>query len=742
MTTRRRFLLGGATAAGALLVGYALWPDRRLARANRLLTESAGPLLTNWIQVAADDIVTIVIPHCDIGTGSFTALSQMAAEELDADWRHVRAVAAPANPLFANGALAEGFLLDERGMTLRSIPVFLQGAAATTARGIARFMNLQTTGGSSAVSITGVYGMRIAGAAAREMLIKAAAARMNSPVAAFHTASSRVIHSSSGRGFSYGELAATAAHYPPSARPTLKARGQYQLVGKPIKRLDVPMKVDGVMRYGIDVALPGMLYGAIRISPTFGGTLHSVDEAPIAQHRGVKQVVRLADAVVVVADRYWRARAALDALHPIFDPGLHSELSSKAIHDQHRAAISSGELKHDTSIGAGAEALGSGPTVENTYSVPYLAHATMEPMSATVIARTDQSLEVWAGTQDGLAARAFCAKAAKVPRDKVTFHLLPSGGGFGRRLPGQWNFLTYAVKTAQAVPGVPVKLLFSREQDMQHDFYRPKVMSRFKARIGPGGLPEAWVNDYTTGGGGNSEAHILYDVPNQAYGFAKVTAAVPTGPWRGVESTWHGFFIESFIDELAHAARRDPLEYRRALLQKKPRHLATLELAAQRAGWNAPLEPRCGRGIAIVECFGTIVVQVVEVSVSDGGEVKVRRVTAAADCGMAINPDGFKAQIEGAIIFGLSAALHGEITIEQGAVVQSNFPDYRMLQLADCPAIEVHIHESDARLGGGGEPGTPPAAPALVNAIYAATGIRLRDLPIDTGVLKAGAASR
>jgi isoquinoline 1-oxidoreductase beta subunit len=563
---------------------------------------------------------------------------------------------------------------------------------------------------------------------------------MNAPVAAFHTASSRVIHTASGQSFRFGELAATAAHYPPSARPVLKARSEYQLVGKPIKRLDVPMKVDGTMRYGIDVALPGMLYGAIRISPSFGGTLVSVDEAPIAQHRGVKRVVRLADAVVVVADRYWRARDALNALRPIFDPGGHSELSSKAIHARHLAAIGGGEIKHDASIGAGADALGAVPTVERTYSVPYLAHATMEPMSATVIARADRSLEVWAGTQDGLGARAFCAKAAKLPMDKVTFHLLPSGGGFGRRLPGQWNFLTYAVKTALAVPDVPVKLLFSREQDMQHDYYRPKVLSRFKARIAPSGLPEAWVNDYTTDDGANAEAHIIYDVPHKAYGFAKVAATVPTGPWRGVESTWHGFFVESFIDELAHAARRDPLEYRRALLKKKPRHLATLELAAERAGWGAPLEPRCGKGIAIVECFGTIVAQVVEVSVSTAGDVKVRRVTAAADCGMAVNPDGFKAQIEGAIIFGLGAALHGEITIEQGAVVQSNFPDYRMVRLADCPAIEVHLRASDARLGGGGEPGTPPAAPALANAIHAATGIRLRDLPIDNGVLRASGA--
>jgi isoquinoline 1-oxidoreductase subunit beta len=728
-------MLAGASAAGALVVGYALWPDRRLARANRLLSGTGGALLTPWIKIAPDDIVTIVIPHCDIGTGTFTALSQMAADELDADWAHVRVVTAPADLEFANGAMVEGFLLEAGGMGPGSIPAFLEGAAAGSTFRIARVMDVQTTGGSSAVRTTGVYGMRIAGAAAREMLLKAAAVRMNAPIEAFRTASSRVIHPASGKSFGYGELAAEAAHYSASSRPRLKAKGEYRLVGHPIQRLDVPAKVNGELKYGIDTALPGMLYAAIRISPAFGGTLGAVDIAPIAQRRGVKQVVRLDDAAVVVADRYWRARNALDALHLIFDSGVHAGLSSAAIDHQHRDALAGGHIKRDVSIGAGSEPLRRTPVVERTYSVPYLAHATMEPMNATVLYRRDHSLEVWAGTQDGLGARAFCAKAADLAMDRVTFHLTPSGGGFGRRLPGQWNFLTYAVKTAMAMPGVAVKLIFSREQDLQHDYYRPKVMSRFKASLAPDGMPEAWINEYTTEDEADSEAHILYTIPNQAYGFAKSSTPVPTGPWRGVESTWHGFFIESFIDELAHEAHRDPLEYRRALLQGKPRHLAALDLAAERAGWGTALAPRCGRGIAIVECFGTIVAQVAEVSVSERGEVTVRRVTAAADCGMAVNPDGFKAQIEGGIIFGLSAALYGQITIEQGAVVERNFPDYRMVSLADCPDIEVHICESDAPLGGAGEPGTPPAAPALTNAIHAATGVRLRSLPIDRGAL-------
>ncbi len=728
MISRRKFLIGTATAAGALIVGYGLWPSRRLARATLLDAKSGERFVANWIKIADDGTITVVIPHCDMGTGIFTSLSQMAADELDADWSRVRSETAPADPLFANGSIVEGFVLEMRKMTRDSIPSVLQGAAGNTFRTLAEYADVQVTGGSSAVRMTGVYGMRVAGAAVREMLIKAAAARMNVQPNEFHTEMSRVIHTS-GKSFGYGELAAEAVNYSPSSNPELKSKSDFKFIGESVARFDIPSKVNGSTKYGVDTQLPDMCYAAIRISPVFGGKLTLLNEESVAHVRGVKKVVKLDDAVVVVADRFWRASNAVGKLEPVFDHGGNGAVTSKTIRDRHSSALQHGKIKQDMKTGSGADALNNAAIIERFYNVPYLAHAPMEPANATALYE-DGRLEVWSGTQDGLGSRAFCAKTAGLKLNKVTFNLMPSGGGFGRRIPGYWNFLTYAVKTAMAVPGVPVKLIFDRQQEMQHDYYRPNVTSRFRAALGQDGLPTAWVHDYTTDDAPNPEAHIFYSVPNQAYGTARVDVHVPTGPWRSVETSWHGFFIESFVDELAHEAKRDPFDYRRALLQSKPRHLGTLNLAAEKAGWGSPLPAGRGRGIGISECFGTIVAHIAEVEVNGKGQVKVHRFTTAADPGFAVNPDGFKAQMQSAVVFGLTAALYGEITIDKGAVVQENFPDYQMLRLAECPAIEVYVHESDAPLGGAGEPGVPPVAPALTNAIFAACGTRIRELPV------------
>jgi isoquinoline 1-oxidoreductase beta subunit len=749
MPSRRVILLGGLGATGALVVGYALWPSDRLARVDKLAAKAGERFVNNWIKIANDDTVTVVVPHCDMGTGIFTALPQMAVEELDADWSKLRVEAAPPDPLFANGALAEGFIFSEQHMTRDQVPAFLRGTVDNTFRTVATYMNLQVTGGSSAIRTTGVYGMRIAGAAAREMLVKAAAARWNVSPEDCTTKANRVMHTASGKSFSYGELAAEAAAYSPSSNPKVKNRSQYSLVGKPIPRIDIPDKVNGATKYGIDTVVPGMLYAAIRISPVFGAKLLSVDTSHIANRRGVKKIVKLDDAVVVVADRFWRARDAASALDPVFNNDACGAVTSQSIAERRLAALNGDDLKTDMKIGFGAEAVDQPGrrSYEAIYQVPYLAHAPMEPMNATALYK-NETLEVWAGTQDGLGARAYCAKAAKLPLEKVTYHLLPMGGGFGRRLPQQWNYLDYAVETAMAVPGVPVKLLFTREQDMQHDYYRPNVMSRMSAAFGAKGAPLAWSHDYTVddgpnpaaGKGPDPQAHIPYGIPNQEYRTTKVPTHIPTGPWRSVEASWHGFFVESFIDELAHEAKADPYAFRAALLHAKPRHLAVLQKAAEAAGWGTPLPPGQARGIAMFESFESIVAHVAEIEISPEGALTVHRIVSAIDCGMAVNPDGLKAQIEGGIVFGLSAALHGAITIDKGAVAQANFPDYEMVRLAECPEIEIHIVESDAPLGGAGEPGVPPVAPAVTNAIFAATGIRIRELPISRQSLKASPA--
>jgi isoquinoline 1-oxidoreductase beta subunit len=722
-------VLGGLGTAGALVVGYALWPSHRLERADKLAAKPGERFVANWIKIALDGSVTVVVPHCDMGTGIYTALPQMAAEELDADWSTVHVEAAPPDSLFANGALAEGFILASRHMTGDQIPAFLRGTVANTFRTVAGVMNLQVTGGSSAVRATGVYGMRVAGAAAREMLVKAAASRWGVSTDACTTKSNRVLHVASGKSLGYGELAADAATYTPSSTPALKPKSAYTLVGKPIPRVDIPKKVNGTTNYGLDVQVPGMSYAAIKISPVFGRKLKAVSVGDVSKMRGVQKIVQLDDAVVVVADRYWRARDAVAALNPVFDNGANGSVTSASITGRRVAALKSADLKSDLKIGSGGDALSGGRVVEATYQVPYLAHATMEPMNATALFK-DGRLEVWSGTQDGLGARAQCAKTAKLDMEQVTYHLLPMGGGFGRRLPGFFNFLDYAVKTAMTMPGVPIKLIFSREEDMQHDFYRPNVMSRFRAALDAKGLPVAWTNDYTTDGGADTEAHIDYGIPNQEIRYVKVETHVPTGPWRSVEASWHGFFIESFVDELAHHANMDPVAYRLQLLADKPRHAEVVRQVAAKAGWGTPLPKGRSRGIAMVESFETIVAHVVEIEISPDGALKVDRVVSAVDCGMAVNPDGLKAQIESGIIYGLTAALNGEITIDKGAVVQQSFPDYEMVRLADCPAIEVHIVESGAALGGAGEPGTPPIAPAVTNAIFAATGIRVRELPL------------
>jgi isoquinoline 1-oxidoreductase beta subunit len=559
--------------------------------------------------------------------------------------------------------------------------------------------------------------MRLAGAAAREMLIAAAAARFSVPPSECQASRSRVTHRSSAQSASFGDLATAAAGLRVPANPVLKSPATYTIRRTPRPRFDIPSKVDGSMIYGIDFTVPGMLHAAVDIAPVFGGSLSSVESAPAEAMPGVKRVVRLHEAVAVVADSYWRARTALAALKPTYDDAGHGGVSSASIF----AAF-------DTALGAGPQMPGDAAKVITAdYRVPFLAHATMEPMACTARVEGDRA-EVWAGVQDPLNAREAAARALGIDADRVRFTNLPLGGGFGRRLPFTYDYVDLAVRIAKGMSPVPVKLVWSRENDIQHDYYRPAAMARFAGALDGSGKPSAVASHYA--GGGNSESVSMpYAIAGKRADSRDAPHPIRPGQWRSVLNSQHGFFKESFIDELAHAAGKDPYAFRRDLLSDQPRFRAVLERVAALADWGSPLPAGEGRGIALTECFGSIVGEVAHVAVSPDGTLRVRHVFAVVDCGDVVNPDSAAAQVEGSIIFGLSAALVGEITIAGGRVVQSNFGDYQMIRLADAPGISVEFIRSDARPGGLGEPCVPPVAPAVANAIFAATRIRVRDLP-------------
>ncbi len=720
--TRRVFLTAGGLAGGGLVLGVAgiTFAPNRFG----LVPQEAGAAswLTVWLRLTPDNLATVVVPHCEMGQGTHTALAMMLAEELDADWGLVRIEEAPAEDAFANAHMLRGFLPFD-------IPTPLgRGFDYATFR-MAEWVGLQITGGSSSVRGTGRYGMQVAGATARAMLIEAAARRWNVPPAECAARLSRISHAASGRSAGYGELAAGAAQVALPAHPALKPLEAYTLIGTSIPRRDIPAKAIGTARYGVDVTLPGMLYAAVRAAPVFGGTLESVDSTAVEAMPGVKAAVRLDDAVAVVADGYWPALKGVRALEPVFGDGGNGATTSADIFSAQVAALGGDDLKSDAREGDGEQGLAAAArVVEAQYHVPFLAHATMEPMSATV-RFADGRCEVWAGVQDPLSARKVAAEAAGLEPAQVTFHNQLLGGGFGRRLPRAFDYIAQAVRIARAVAPAPVKLIWSREEDMQHDYYRAAVVAQLKGGLDADDRLIAWAARY----GGPADwfaGRPPYPVPHLALDSVKHGSHVRLGSWRSVNHSHHGFFVESFMDELAHAAGQDPLEFRRRALMDSPRHLAVLDKAAELAGWGTPLPAGRGRGIALVESFGSIVAEVADVEVTADGRLKVHEVCAAVDCGLAIHPDSAAAQIEGSIVFGLSAALFGEITIENGRVVQSNFHDYPVLKLAETPGIRVEFIRSGARLGGLGEPGVPPLAPAVANAVFAASGRRLRQLPL------------
>lgn len=708
--TRRAFIGAGTIAGGGLVLGAGAMT---FAPSRHSLVDDTDPdivQLTTWIVVSPDNHVTVMVPHCEMGQGIHTALAMMAAEEMDADWSLVQITEAPALDDYANGYVARAVAGD-------SVPrMFERGFDYGTYR-LTRFVGLQVTGGSMSVRGTGQFGMTIAGAAARDMLIAAAAEKFGVRASECQAQKSRVVHAASGKSASFGELAASAARMPVPVKPALKDPARYTVRHTSTPRRDIPSKVNGSAKYGIDVVVPGMLYAALDLAPVYGGKLVSVDSGPAEAMPGVKRVVRLEEGVAVVADSYWRARTALAKLKPEYTDAGHGNVSTATIF----AAF-------DAALGAPPELPSGAKVITADYKVPFLGHATMEPMACT--ARVDDAgAEIWAGSQDPLNARSTAAKALGISYDKIRYTNFALGGGFGRRLPYNLDYIGLGVLVAKAMSPTPVKTVWSRENDIQHDYYRPAAMSRFAGALDSGGRPLAIKSSYAGGGDGES-VFMPYRIPDLDADARDAKHPIRTGPWRSVLNSQHGFFKESFIDEMAQAAGKDPYRFRLDLLNDQPYFRGALERVAAMAEWGTPLPAGEGRGIAITKCFGSIVAQVAHVAVSPDGQLRVRHIYCAVDCGPVVNTDTAAAQAEGGIIFGLSAALVGEITIAEGKVVERNFRDYRMIKIADAPLVTVEFMQSGAPIGGLGEPCVPGVGAAVANAIFAACGIRVRELPI------------
>jgi isoquinoline 1-oxidoreductase beta subunit len=699
--TRREFLQVASAAGASLVIGFTL-PGCAPAGA------PAGPPLepNAWLRIGTDESILVIVDRSEMGQGVATALPMLLAEELEADWSKIRIEFAPADPVYNN-----------------------------------RLFGMQGTGGSSSVRAAWMP-LRQAGAAAREVLIDAAAQTWGVDRSECHAENGTVVHSD-GRRLTYGHLVATAATLPVPTDPPLKEPADWKVIGTRVPRLDTAVKVDGSAQFGMDVTLPGMLVAVVARCPVFGGKVASFDAAAAQAVPGVRQVVQITSGIAVVADGYWPAKTGRDALTVTWDEGANAGVSSARIARlfTQQAGRTGAQARHE---GNPDRALsGAARRVEAIYETPFLAHATMEPMNCTAHVRPD-GVDIWAPTQFQTGAHQVGAAIGGVAPEQVKVHTTYLGGGFGRRF--ELDFIIEALETSRAV-GAPVKVVWSREDDTRHEFYRPASYHRLRAGLDAGNRPAAWTHRVvapsimvrvfpdTVQNGLDGEAvegavEMPYAVPNVHVDYVMTDTGIPVGFWRSVNHSFTAFAVESFIDELAHAAQQDPYEYRRGLLANAPRYLRVLELAATRAGWGSALPDGVFRGIAVHKSFESYVAQVAEVSVDLDGTVRVHRVVCAVDCGPVVNPDTVEAQMQSGIVYGLTAALHGEIAIDAGRVVQSNFHDYPMLRMAAMPRVEVHIVPSTDSQGGVGEPGTPPIAPAVCNAIFAATGKRIRKLPI------------
>lgn len=707
--SRRDFLKASALALGGLVIGFVIPGASRFALAQPASAAKLPPP-NAFLRIGADDSVTVLLAHSEMGQGVWTGLAMLIAEELDADWSKIRVEHAPAAAVYGHTAFG-----------------------------------IQMTGGSTSIwSEFDRY--RQAGAMARALLVQAAAARTGVPVSSIRAEKGAVM--AGGQRIRYGELAEDAAKLPAPAQVTLKDPKDWTIIGKPTRRLDTPEKITGRAKFGIDVQFDGLLTAVVARAPVFGGSVKSFDASKARAVPGVRDVVQVPTGVAVIADHYWAARLGRDALVVDWDLGPNAGLDTGRLREEfRRLAATDGAVA--AQAGDAADALAkAAKTIEAEYHVPYLAHATMEPMNCTVKIDAD-GCDIWTGTQFQTLDQQVAAQITGLAPEKIRIHTMFLGGGFGRRATPTSDFVNEAVHVAKAA-GKPVKTVWTREDDTRGGYYRPMYVQRARIGVDAQGLPVAWhhvlVGQSILGGTpfepmmvkdgidassveGVTDSPYLKGIKDHRVHLHSPRTGIPVLWWRSVGHSYNAFVMESLIDELAHAAEKDPVEYRRALLKDHPRHLAALNLAAEKAGWGTPPPQGRARGVAVHESFGSFLAQIAEVSVA-GGAIRVHRVVCAIDCGLAVNPDGVRAQMESGIAFGLGAALHSAISFKDGRVQESNYHDYRVLRLNEMPVVEVHIVPSSEKMGGAGEPGTAPIAPAVANAVFALTGRRLRELPL------------
>jgi isoquinoline 1-oxidoreductase subunit beta len=709
---RRDFLKTGAAVGGGLLISLYLPKLAQASVPGELKVVAPATFSPNaFIRIASDDTVTVIVNKSEMGQGVYTSLPMLIAEELEADWSKIRVESAPVDQAYAHPAFG----------------IQMTGGSTSTASEWERF--------------------RRAGATGRIMLIAAAAENWKIPVGNLRAENGYVIDAAGGRRASFGSLANTAATLTPPKDVPLKDPKDFKLIGKPTRRLDTPDKVDGTAQFGIDVQIPGMMTAVVVRAPVFGGKVVSFNAEKAKAVAGVKDVLQVPSGVAVIATGFWPAKLGRDRLEIKWDDGPNASLSTASLRAQFAALAKTPGLVA-RKVGDPVKALaGAAKTITAEYEVPYLAHAMMEPLNCVVDLRADRC-EIWTGTQFQTVDRMAAATTAGLKPEQVLIHTTLLGGGFGRRANPASDFIVEAVQVAKAAK-VPVKVVWTREDDIRGGYYRPMWYDRFVGGIDEKGNPIAWTHtivgqsimqgtafepvmtkDGIDGSSVEGAADLLYGIPNLQVDLHTPKIGVPVLWWRSVGHSHTGFATEAFLDELAHAGGKDPYELRRTLLAKQPRMLALLELVAQKGNWGKPLPAGRGRGIATHFSFSSYVAQVAEVSVDKNGDVRVHRMVCAVDCGRVVNPDSVKAQIEGGIIFGLTAALKDEITFDAGRVQQRNFHDYPMLRMNESPEIEVYIMPSTENPTGVGEPGVPPVAPAVANAIFAATGKRVRKLPI------------